>query len=195
MPAGASVVLVVAGLLAWVSSASSSAIRCCAASSSLEEEPPPQPANAAIRTRPAIPLFIVSIVGRSRERQGTQGAEDKAVPPASTRAGDSQVDSQARTQRATPTDFAGMAPRNSGLNGRCWTVTEPLPRIWEQGVVGSNPAVPTRETPGQSGFCFGFDRAWSPVKGPGTHQGHATFAHVSVRESVLACRQGLMSHR
>lgn len=68
-----------------------------------------------------IPLTASSVdwIGDASSDEGTQWAEDKAVPPASARAGDSQVDSQAHTQRATSADFAEMAPLNSGLNGRC----------------------------------------------------------------------------
>ena len=40
-------------------------------------------------------------IGAAGSAEGTQGAEDKAVPPASAQADDSQVDSQALTQRAT----------------------------------------------------------------------------------------------
>ena len=72
-------------------------------------------------------------LGVAGSDEGTQGAEDKAVPLAATQNGDSKVDSQAQTQRTTSSDFAGIELRNSGLNGRCWTVKELLPRIWEQG--------------------------------------------------------------
>ena len=99
-------------------------------------------------------------IGAAGSAEGTQGAEDKAVPPASARADDSQVDSQAHTQRATSRDFAGMEPRNFGLNGRCWTVTEPLPRICKQGVRGSIPLSST-----EISREFGPQRADQPSRG------------------------------
>ena len=76
--------------------------------------------------------------------KGHKGPRTKPCSPATTRAGDSQVDSQARIQRGTSADLAGMATRNFGLNGRCWTVTEPLPRICKQGVRVRFPSAPLK---------------------------------------------------
>jgi hypothetical protein len=93
---------------------------------------------------------------------------------------DSQVDSQAGGHGAIPVDTSGIASLLTRLYGHPRTLADSIPRLWEQGVVGSNPAVPTNgglvEFGGFSsrnwpGFCRSRSEGlnpsrWLPGEGP-----------------------------